>query len=53
MMRCVGYIQEFTNPLRTFRISSLRPGGFLTPIGVDEPKAKDKGGLENLAQRSA
>jgi hypothetical protein len=36
MVRCVGYILEFTNLLRTFRISSLRPAsGYLTPIGVD------------------
>src|SRR5215471_10960590 len=35
MLRCVGYIQEFTNLLRTFQISSLRPAsGYLTPIGV-------------------
>ena len=40
MLRCVGCIQKFTNLLPTFRISSLHPArGYLTPIGVDEPKA--------------
>jgi hypothetical protein len=40
MLRRVGCIQKFTNLLRTFRISSLHPArGYLTPIGVDEPKA--------------
>src|SRR5262245_37108259 len=40
MLSCVGYIQEFTNLLRIFRISSLRPASaYLTPIGGDEPKA--------------
>jgi hypothetical protein len=45
-------IQEFTNLLRIFRISSLRPAsGYLTPIGGDEPKANcnsldgNKGGV--------
>jgi ketosteroid isomerase-like protein len=43
MLRWVGYIQEFTNLLRTFRISPLRPAsGYLTPIGVDERKTKTK-----------
>jgi hypothetical protein len=43
MLRCVGYIQEFTNLLHAFRISSLRPAnGYLTPIGVDGTKEDRK-----------
>jgi len=33
--------QQFTNLLRTFRISSLHPAsGYLTPIGVDAGQAE-------------
>jgi hypothetical protein len=52
LLKIAGCIQEFTNLLRAFRISSLRPAsGYLTPIGVDEPKATSENDSDEIGGR--